>query len=301
LIFDRAGNLYGTTSYGGVQGQGTVFKLTPNGSGWTESVLHPFGFPSKDGRQPFTNLVSDSAGNLYGTTNFGGSHNHRGGTVFMVTPTGTESVLYSFCSLAKCADGSNPLAGVVFDKSGNLYGTTQFGAGGSGAVFKLSPKAGGGWKETVLHTFVGNDGSQPIAGLTFDATGNLYGTTLGGGANGVGVVFEMIRHSSGHWTEKTIHNFAGKQGGANPAGALIIDQEGNLYGTTTAGGTDNFGVTFKLARNSSGGWHETTLVTFTNHPGGNPSAELTFGTTGNLFGTTAGTSGTAGSVFESTP
>ena len=299
LIFDQSGNLYGTTAFGGSTNQGTVFKLTPNGGSWTETVLHTFG-NSSDGAQPFAGLVFDSSGNLYGTTEKGGTH--KGGTVFQLTPNATERVLYSFCSVTKCGDGKGPLAGVIFDQAGNLYGTTQFAGGnGDGVVFKLAPRTRGSWKETVLHSFVGSDGSQPIAGLIFDAAWRLYGTTLGGGAHSDGVVFRVTHKTDGSWTEKVLHSFSGSDG-VNPADSVICDQTGNLYGTASMGGAHGFGVAFKLAPNSHGGWHETVLLSFTNHPDSFPDAGLIFDGAGNLYGTTFGDGSTThGSVFEITP
>jgi len=299
LIFDQSGNLYGTTAFGGSTNQGTVFELTPSGGSWTETVLHTFG-NSGDGAQPFAGLVFDSVGNLYGTTEKGGAHG--GGAVFKLTPNAAESVLYSFCSVTKCGDGKGPMAGVILDRSGNLCGTTQFaGANGDGVVFKLTPRTHGSWKETVLHSFIGSDGSQPIAGLIFDASWRLYGTTLGGGAHSDGVVFKLTHQANGSWAEKVLHSFSGSDG-VNPADSVIFDQSGNLYGTTTVGGAGGFGVAFKLAPNSHGGWHETVLLSFTNHPDNFPDAGLIFDGAGNLYGTTFGDGSTThGSVFEIMP
>ncbi len=179
LIFDAAGNLYGTTGLGGTDGVGTVFELTRAGGGWTEQVLYNFG---TDGAYPGGGLTFDSAGNLYGTTGEGGIHIL--GTVFELTPTvgggWTETVLHNFGS---GTDGAYPGAGVTFDAAGNLYGTTQYGgtynscSGGCGTVFELTPTAGGGWTEQVLLNFNGTGGANPYAGLIFDGAGNLYGTT----------------------------------------------------------------------------------------------------------------------------
>ncbi len=225
LIFDAAGNLYGTTSRGGTgscfysgSGCGTVFKLSPNGGGgWTEQVLHYFSNNGTDGFQPLAGLIIDAAGNLYGTTATGGTH--PGGTVFELTPAQggnwTEKVLYNFCSQTNCTDGAGPLAGLIFDAAGNLYGTTS--AGGTyqdfGTVFELMPTKGGGWTEQVLHSFApGTDGANPSAGLIFDAAGNLYGTTSYGGTytcdgTSCGTVFEVSPKAGGGWTEQVLYNF----------------------------------------------------------------------------------------------
>src|ERR1039458_4539934 len=193
LIFDGAGNLYGTTWQGGTYGYGTVFELTPTAGGtWTENVLWSFG-SGTDGTSPVAGLIFDAVGNLYGTTLQGGTYGY--GTVFELTPaaggTWTEKVLYSFGS---GTDGANPYAVLIFDAAGNLYGTTYFGGSsdaGNGTVFEVSPSAGGVWTEHVLHRFGnGTDGIWPQAGLVFDAVGNLYGTTSVGGTFGWGTVLD---------------------------------------------------------------------------------------------------------------
>src|SRR3984893_12265406 len=182
LIADRAGNLYGTTFNGGAAGAGVVFKLAPRG---TATLLHSF--TGIDGVSPSAGLIADSSGNLYGTAFTGGASGH-GGVVFKLSPDGTETVLYSFCSSRRCSDGAFPAAGLIADSSGNLYGTTYWGGAsgsgcagglGCGVVFKLSPSG----TETVLHSFAGSDGANPSAGLISDSSGNLYGTTYWGGAS----------------------------------------------------------------------------------------------------------------------
>jgi uncharacterized repeat protein (TIGR03803 family) len=197
LIFDTAGNLYGTTFYGGAYGGGTVFELTPTAGGsWTETVLHAFYFERPDGIEPDAGLIFDGAGNLYGTT-LGGSDNAGYGTVFELSPTAggswTEQILYTFCSETDCADGTVPRGSLIFDVSGNLYGTTSSGGAAShdrgGTAFELKPTGDGSWTLTVLYSF-GNDAS-PFAGLIFDTSGNLYGTTRQGGAFGGGTAFEI--------------------------------------------------------------------------------------------------------------
>ncbi len=321
LTFDVAGNLYGTTSAGGAYGSGTVFELTPSSDGsWTENVLHHFN--GKDGRDPMAGLIFDAAGNLYSTTFAGGAPelcvpSGGCGTVFKLTPNSdgswTESVLYSFCSIAHCTDGGTSQAGLTFDAAGNLYGTTPlYGsriAFGYGVVFKLTPNSDGSWTEAVLHQFRGGkDGGHPYANVTFDAAGNLYGTTNAGGAYGGGTVFELTPNSDGSWTENVLHHFNGKDG-RGPMAGLIFDQAGNLYGTTEGGGnpscgsySNGCGVVFRLTPNAKGRWNETVLHTFTDHPGAFPLAGLVFDAAGNLYGTTSGDGTTTfGSVFEITP
>ncbi len=182
LIFDKVGNVYGTTSYGGTHSQGTVFELT---SGGAEKVLYSFGSQPGDGDAPFAGLVFDKKRNLYGTTALGGTYGY--GVVFELTSGGKEKVLYSFGS--QSGDGHYPYAGLVLDKNGNLYGTTIYGgANGFGAVFELTS----GGVEKVLYSFQGSpDGYYPTAGLVFDKSGNLYGTTELGGAFGDGTVFKL--------------------------------------------------------------------------------------------------------------
>jgi uncharacterized repeat protein (TIGR03803 family) len=253
LTFDASGNLFGTTYGGG--SLGTVFELTPKaGGGWAEKILHSFTNQGKDGYQPYADLVFDASGNLYGTTSAGGAYGS--GAVFELTPKAgggwTEKILHNFADNGK--DGYPSYADLVFDASGNLYGTTSAGgAYGFGAVFELTPKAGGGWTEKILHNFNGKDGDGPIAGLIFDAAGNLYGTTVGGGGIsseckfGCGTVFELTPKAGGGWTEKILHSFnPSGMGGAFPFGSLIFDASGNLLGTTYGGGAYGYGTVFEI-------------------------------------------------------
>jgi uncharacterized repeat protein (TIGR03803 family) len=307
VILDASGNLYGTTSGGGAHGVGTVFELTRKaGGGWTEKVLHSFNAGGKDGYDPYAGLTFDVSGNLYGTTDYGGTENY--GTVVELTPqkTGgwTEKVLYSFKNDGR--DGFDLYAGVVLDKSGNLYGTTYGGgAYGYGTVFELTPKAGGGWTEKVLHSFNANskDGYQPLASLIVDASGNLYGTTLNGGdQNGYGTVFELTPKKSGGWTEKILHTFNGSTDGLNPYTSLIFDASGNLYGTTAGGGVNGGGTVFNLTPTRDGGWKEKVLYGFNFKDGSSPYASLIFETAGKLYGTTyVGGAYDYGTVFAIAP
>ena len=224
-----------------------------------------YSFSGADGGGPVAGLIFDTAGNLYGTTEEGGAHG--AGIVFELTPNGdgswTESVLHSFNG----TDGSSPFAGVIFDQAGNLYGTTGFGgASATGTVFKLTPNSNGSWTESVLHSFKGKDGLQPVAGVIFDQAGDLYGTTPEGGAYDYGVVFKLAPNSNGGWNETLLHTFTGgKDGGVLVAG-VIFDQAGNLYGTTrnedrSLCGGQGCGVVFKLTPNSNGGWKSADLCT----------------------------------------
>ena len=305
LIFDQAGNLYGTTSGGGAHGGGTVFNLTPNADGsWRESVLYNFCSRTNcgDGALPQAGLIFDQVGNLYGTTS--GSGAHGGGTVFNLTPNADgrwrESVLYNFCSLTNCGDGESPLASLIFDQAGNLYGTTWLGgAQGEGTVFRLAPNADGSWTESVLHNFCSfelcSDGSEPFASLIFDQAGNLYGTTFSGGAHDeAGTVFKLAPNADGSWTESVLYNFCSRTNcgdGELPSAGLIFDQAGNLYSTTYAGGAHVEGTVFKLTPNADGSWRESVLHRFCSRTncgdGAVPHASLIFDQAGNLYGTTA--------------
>jgi uncharacterized repeat protein (TIGR03803 family) len=279
-IFDTAGNLYGTTRYGGASGNGTVFELTPESNGkWAERVLYQF-MGGKDGSQPWSGLILDATGNLYGTTSGGGNSSDCAysscGVVFEVTRTSSgdwkEQVLHAFNG----KDGGGPLASLVFDGRGNLYGTTEWDSVDSGGtVFELTRKSNGGRTERVLHRFSrGSDGGNPEAGVIVTATGHLYGTTFWGGnfGFGYGVVFELTHTSSGRWTEQVLHDF-NYVDGANPLAGLILDSAGNLYGTTPFGGMGENGTVFKLTHDSKGKWTERVLHQFDfSTGGGNPNA-----------------------------
>jgi uncharacterized repeat protein (TIGR03803 family) len=304
LIFDRAGNLYGTTQRGGTYDNGTAFELSPlAGGGWTENVLYSFG-NGVDGFQPGAGLIFDAVGNLYGTTYLGGTYNN--GTVFELTPQGgggwTENVLYSFNNNG--TDAGFPHGGVIFDAAGSLYGTTRAGgAHNAGAVFELTPQAGGGWTEKVLYSFKNNgtDAFNPLAGLIFDGAGNLYGTTSRGGIHDYGTVFELTPTAGEGWTEKVLYSFGNGTDGGYPEAGLLFDGAGNLYGTTVSGGTYTYGTVFELIPQAGGGWTENVLHSFGNGTdGANPTGLIADGA-GNLYGTTVGGGYGSGTVFELTP
>jgi len=261
LVEDRAGSLYGTTYVGGDYGNGTVFKIDTAGK---ETVLYSFTGGS-DGCGPYPGVILDSAGNLYGVTALGGAGfgNSGYGVVFEVGTRGNETVLHTFGG----SDGYDPDSVLLFDSNGNLYGTTAHGGSssecgdsGCGTVFELSPESGGGWSEKVLYSFcsVSNcaDGEEPGTGpLVRDSAGNLYGTTIFGGAyrncNGdaCGVVFKL--ETTGK--ETVLHSFTGGKDGANPFAGLVMGNHGNLYGTAPAGGATCYtsytcGVVFKITR-----------------------------------------------------
>ncbi len=267
-----------------------------------------------DGSTSYAGLISDSAGNLYGTTSQGGANTGAngglgGGTVFELNNTGQETVLYSFCSAAKCVDGEASVAGLIQDAEGNLYGTTsEGGSSNGGTVFKLEPPAqqGGAWTEVVLYNFCSLkgcvDGTNPVAGLIQDASGNLYGTTYAGGPHGWGAVFEV--NSSG--VETVLYSFRQPStgDGNTPVAGLIQDVSGNLYGTTSQGGANNAGTAFEVTPAGV----ETVLYSFCSAGGANctdgqnPLGGLIADDKGNLYGTTnLGGEYGYGAVFELTP
>jgi hypothetical protein len=347
VVFDKAGNLYGATTEGGssscisVAQCGTVYQIAPpakQGDPWTETVLHIFkGNASKDGASPAGGLVMDDAGNLYGTTAYGGTGNcvllgtlMGCGAVFELSPPKqkggkwTETVIYSSPTAKQ---GYLPQGDLVFDAAGNLYGATEFGGGHGttcngfyqycGAVFELSPPKtkGGKWTEKVLHGFSsGMDGAAPNGGLVLDSKGNVYGTTFGGGDEngpcgkvGCGTAFALTPPTmkGGAWTEKVLYRF-NVQDGAAPAAGVVFGGNGELYGTAFAGGNNGYGAVFHLTppKGGRGLWRETVLHRFSDgSDGASPMGALNFDASGNLYGTTYTGSGESlrGTVFRLKP
>ncbi len=278
--------------------------------------LQAFEFGGGNGLAPGGGLVVDGEGNFYGTTSRGGLSSV--GVVFEISPTrtggATETVLYNFTGNGSNGDGANPLGDLVFDKAGNLYGVTQSGGpSNAGTVFELSPPAspGGAWTETVLHSFQGSptDGASPMSGLMLDGTGNLYGTASQGGINappcnnGCGVVYELTQAVQGPWTESVLYMFQGYPDGGQPMSPLIMDQAGDLYGTTYIGGFIGPGTVFELTPPAQGGsWIETRLHNFASTDGAFPRAGLTLVQEGVLLGTaTGGGANGQGTVFALKP
>jgi uncharacterized repeat protein (TIGR03803 family) len=309
LTFDTAGNLYGTTQTGGL-GSGTVYELSSVGGVWTETVLYEFGSKSKDGATPYGGVVL-YGNDLYGTTFYGGAHNK--GTIYRLAPVKgggwTETILHSF---GGTSDGIYPIATPVIT-GGNLYGTTYNGGTGAcvvsgktttcGTVYELSGKG----VYSVLHSFsTTNDGYFPVAGLTPDSNGNLYGQTTAGSTYGGGLLFELVP-SNGTWTEVAIHPWGrvneGRPDGSLCYGTLVFDAQGNLWGTSLVGGTHGgLGTVFKFTQNTHG-WAETSVHGFGNSgDGASPYSGLVIDSEGNLFGTTykGGASG-KGIVYEIIP
>lgn len=234
LVFDKSGNIYGTTSQGGFYGGGVAYELVA-GSGWMMSKLYSFDTVpgSGDGYAPFAGMVFDAVGNLYGTTEDGGPASGCSdgcGTVFRLSPgegTWGESIVYPFSP----STGYHPTSTPIMDSSGNLYATTFDGGTGQGTVFELTPNFEG-WQFSILYAF---PACHPYAGVTMDTAGNLYGTCSAGGADGLGMIFKLT-NSGGSWTLSDLHDFTGGSDGANPSGAVVLDSSGNVYGTATRGG-----------------------------------------------------------------
>lgn len=279
-----------------------MFSLTNVAWSGPYSILHVF----LQTPHPSSGLMLDVDGNAYGTTGFGGGLNNAG-TAYQISPSSGYRVVHAFSG----SDGRNPGGTLVSDAAGNIYGVTAFGGTftqcgnnmGCGTVFELSPpKNGGDWTETVLYNFSGgNDGAQPSDGVIFDTLGNLYGVTAEGGGSGCGVVYELIPTGNGQWTEQVLHSFASE---CSPAGGLVFDDAGNLYGTTFFGGTFNGGAAFQLSPSPGNNWTYAPIYEF--NPNENdaekPVGTMVFDSSGNLYGATyAGGSFGLGTVFELTP
>ena len=309
VVFGADGTFYGTTEGGGGGYEyGTVYEMARTPQGWKETVLHRFGRRDQAG-SPWGNLVMDEQRNLFGAAY----------AAFELSPGPkgwTESILHVFNG--DNGDGLGAVAGPIRDTAGNLYGTTMYGGGGPicadgcGTVWELEPSAnddasgGKAWKEVILHRFgfSADDGAFPSLGqLAMDGDGNTYGAA-GGGKLPYGVVFRLARVTDGSsvkWRETILYNFTGGADGNGPGGGVILDNAGNLYGTTIAGGNGN-GVVFELSPQTDGSWQYTLLHTFDGSDGSQPDANLTLGPDGKLYGTTAtGGANGGGVVFQLTP
>jgi hypothetical protein len=326
-VIDSQGNLYGTTAYGGTGncvilgipgGCGVVFELSPpaqKGGAWKETIIYSFP-TAKQGDVPTGDLVFDSAGNLYGATEFGGGkgttcdgYYQYCGAVFELSPPKEKSgkwmekVLYAFSNAN--GDGSNPTGGFVLDGSGAIYGTTSHGGNqggvcqggngfeGCGTAFKLVPpvKKNGTWTEKILHAFDGQDGAEPLAGVTLDAFGNLYGTTYSG-PNGLGLIYQLVIPSgkSNTWKMQVLHQFD-QYDGENPTAPLIFDASGNLLGTAIRGSANSvYGSIYQLRPTARKGnaWTFDLLYGFAKKPPApaTPAAKLIAGVNGVYFSTT---------------
>jgi uncharacterized repeat protein (TIGR03803 family) len=310
VAIGAGGVLYGTTSNGGPANLGTVFSLTPPsspGGDWTETVLHSFHGP--DGAIPATTLAIGSGDALYGATAQGGTGNCTGGcgAIFCLTRSAgewKETVLYSFTG---GSDGTSP-TGLTLGRDGVLYGTNNdIASAGVGTVFSLTPPSapGGAWTESVLHTFSGPDGGDPVGGVVQGSGGALYGTTSSGGATDIGVVFRLAPPASpgGIWMETVLHSFSGIDGGF-PSAGVVIGSGGVLYGTTSLVGSFGDGTVYSLTppASGSGAWTVDVLHTFSGSDGNSPAAPLVIGNFGVLYGTTtAGGASNLGTVFALAP
>lgn len=323
LIADAAGNLYGTTEIGGANRSGTLFELSPpiGNVPWTETDLYTFD-GGTDGGAPNGTLIFDDIGNLYGTTVGGGDEVCLCGTVFELSPPAAPGGNWTFTTLYSFGggnDGADPRAGVVFDQSGSLFGTTAGGGGtascnslvvGCGTVFELSPPSasGGAWSEAILYSFTGgSDGAEPAAPVVFDKAGDLYGTTFCGGVvtcqslDGGGTVFELTQ-SSGQWVETVLHDFGTFGDGYSPGAGLLIDKSGVLVSTTPMGGANGDGTVFGLAPPSKPGgeWSYAVLYNFpeSQTDGLVPQGGV-ISVNGMLYGTTTGGGeNVLGTVFQ---
>ena len=321
LAMDINGNILGETNYGGTGksdycngGCGTVFELYPNGVGWEKVTLWNFQASStKDGAYPVGGIVLDPQGNLYGETLLGGgtcSFSDSGcGTVFELNRNSSGAWVETILRRFQGSSGANPSGGLTFDSVGNLYGATIDGGPslpdcyfGCGTIFRMSPKSGGGWTSSLLHSFNGANGITPYGGVVPDSKGNLYGTTAGDAAGTGGIIFQL-QPSGTAWKEIPLFEFNGTTAGAGPYTPLTFDSHGNLYGTVPdAGAACWCGLVFKLTQ-VSGKWHESTVYEFQGAPdGAQPAGPVTIDSAGNIVGVT-GLGGTAnlGAIYEITP
>jgi uncharacterized repeat protein (TIGR03803 family) len=320
LVSDNLGNLYGTTPWGGIHHDGTIFELSPpsgEGALWSEAILSNF-TGGTDGSNPSSPVILDSLGNLYGTTSSGGltgvgCSSTGCGVVFELSPPSrqggswTYTVLYRFSSPGPYY----PIGGMVLDETGNLYGTTKSGgAAGAGTVFELSPPVatGGAWTEKVIHSFAGgSDGSAPQSGVTLGKNHVLYGTTQAGGSSNNGTIFQLSPPSKprAQWTKTTLYSFLGGNDGSGVDAGVVLDPQGNLYGTTVqGGGPAGVGTVFQLLRPpvQGGSWTEVILYAFQSDIGATPYDTPVLDHAGNLYGTTyQGGPHNKGTVFKLTP
>ena len=297
LVFDAAGNLYGTTQGGGLYGDGspftggTVFELSPStGGSWTEKILFNFegGIGNGVGDSPSTGVIFDKQGNLYGATNSAGSIVNHGlgcGSVYQLAlsagETWTATALHTFLEGNDGCDGY----ALTLDAAGNVYGVSSGGANNRGLVFELI-SSGGVWSFQILDNFSSSEGPRAPDSLVFDSHGNLYGASYGtGSAYKYGTVFELTPGTGGTWTQSIAYAFGSLSDGYGP-NSLTFDAAGNLYGVTSSGGTYNRGTVFKLTPSSSGVWTKTILHNFASGLDGKSPNGLALGASGDLYGTT---------------
>lgn len=309
VTIDNEGNLYGTAVTGGSGncegGCGVAYKLSNTGGAWTQTVIHAF-TGGDDGSGPGARVTVDTAGNIYGMAPTGGANGL--GTIYRIrqAPNGTWAfmVIHAFTG---GADGSSGSAGRMILRNGRLYGAaTTGGSHGSGVVFELTRKGTrgfGGWDFKTIYSFNGQpDGSFPYGALLFDGSGNLYGTTYYGGANGIGAVYKLSPQPVGEWTEDLIYSFQQGTDGNSPISNLVFDPAGNLYGTTSEGGLGS-GTIFKLSPTGKGTWIETVVHAFAGPPDGGFSYNgMVVDVFGNFYGATVhGGDNDDGCVYQFTP
>jgi uncharacterized repeat protein (TIGR03803 family) len=307
LAMDAAGNIYGTQADGGdpTCNCGLIYQLTKTDGVWTENVLHNFlGANSGDGATPYTGLVEDAAGNLYGATGNGGTY-YDSGTIFELTPNSDGSwsynIIYDF-GAGGYPTAQGPFGPLSIDSAGNIYGTTDDGGiYEDGTVFKLSP-SNGGWKESVLFNFTLSYGNYAgINGVIIGPGGDLYGTTVYDGIYSLGTLYKLTP-AVGYWNKTILHTFTGGLDGGNPFGGIIVSPTGALYGAGNQGGSFGYGNVFKFSE-TSGKWSQTVLHSFTGKTDGSrPYGGLTLDAHGNLYGTASeGGAYGYGTAFEITP
>jgi len=303
LETDSAGNIYGTTVLGGEFGGGTVFQLRPTPNGWEQAVLYSF-TGGTDGGEPYKGVTIDRRGNLYGTAVTGGSGGCEGGcgVVYKLTKSGgtwNQTVIHAFTG---GDDGSGPGARVTIDRSGDIYGMTPTGGTyGVGTIYKLHPHAGS-WDFQVIHTFTGAaDGATGSAGRMLVLHGRLYGAATAGGLYGSGVVFELTPTAVGEWDFRALYSFHGQPDGSFPYGALLR-VSGKIYGTTYYGGENGIGAVYELSPRSVGEWDGRVIYSFqTGSDGNSPISNLVRDGFGNLYGTTSEGGSGSGTIFKLTP
>lgn len=307
VTLDAQGNLYGTAVTGGSGscegGCGVAYKLTNSGGTWTQTVIHAF-TGGEDGSGPGAGLTLDAKGNVYGMTPTGGVDGL--GTIFRLHPgQGANWKLTVIHAFTGGTDGTGGSAGRLVFRGKHLYGAaTSGGLDGYGTAYELTPARSGEWGFRTIYTFPGQPNAGfPYGGLLFDASGNLYGTTYYDGANNLGSVYELIPRHSGEWKEKLLYSFASGNDGQASIGNLVFDAAGNLYGTTSEGGTGGVGVVFELKHRVSGKWRESVVHNFAGPPDGAYAYNgMVPDGAGNFFGATVhGGANDDGAIYEFTP
>jgi uncharacterized repeat protein (TIGR03803 family) len=305
VTIDGKGNLYGTAVTGGSGscegGCGVLYKLTNSGGKWTQTVLHAFS-GGYDGSGPGARVTVDPSGNIYGMTPTGGAYGL--GTIYKIRQDNGASDLQVIHAFTGGADGASGSAGRMILRHGHIYGAaTTGGTYGSGVLFELRPRGRGEWDFRTIYSFRGQpDGTFPYGALLFDRLGNIYGTTYYGGANGIGSVYQLSPRGIGEWNESVLYSFQGGSDGNSPISNLVDDGVGNLYGTTSEGGSGS-GTIFKLSPTGGGQWMETVVHAFEGPPDGAFAYNgMVVDLFGNFYGATVhGGDNDDGAVYKFTP